>query len=170
MLLACSTVSRNGTNTPWIVAAEKEVILAAGAIDSPRILLLSGVGPASDLENLGIPVVRDMPGVGQSLTDRPAGVLAYQMHDGFSDRQIFDADPAAFASAVESFNTDGTGPLNLHYSSLPTAYLKHDDMASWQSFSQIPDDAQDLLLKPSVPHFELAMVSRVRLRACRDIC
>ena len=46
-----------------------EVVLAAGAIGSPQILMLSGVGPAAHLGELGIPVVRDMMGVGQNLHD-----------------------------------------------------------------------------------------------------
>ncbi|CAN5667611.1 GMC family oxidoreductase N-terminal domain-containing protein [soil metagenome] len=48
-----------------------EVVLSAGAIASPHLLLLSGVGPASDLERLEIPVVHDLPGVGQNLRDHP---------------------------------------------------------------------------------------------------
>lgn len=47
------------------------VVLALGAIDTPRILMLSGIGPADDLSNLGIPVVQDMKGVGQNLQDHP---------------------------------------------------------------------------------------------------
>jgi choline dehydrogenase len=52
-----------------IVRARREVILCAGAIGSPHILLLSGVGPAAHLAEHGIPVVRDVPGVGQCLQD-----------------------------------------------------------------------------------------------------
>jgi choline dehydrogenase-like flavoprotein len=47
----------------------REVILAAGAIGSPQLLLLSGVGPAAQLQNHGIPVVLDRPGVGENLQD-----------------------------------------------------------------------------------------------------
>ncbi|WP_244930339.1 choline dehydrogenase [Nocardioides sp. W7] len=46
-----------------------EVILCGGAINSPQLLLLSGVGPAAELEALGIPVVADLPGVGRNLQD-----------------------------------------------------------------------------------------------------
>lgn len=51
------------------VLAAREVILAAGAIGSPQLLLLSGVGPAQDLQRLGIRVVHDLPGVGENLQD-----------------------------------------------------------------------------------------------------
>ncbi len=49
--------------------ARCEVVLCGGAINSPQLLLLSGVGPAAHLAEFGIPVVRDVPGVGQSLQD-----------------------------------------------------------------------------------------------------
>ena len=51
------------------VRAEREVLLAAGVIGSPQLLLLSGVGPASDLERLGIAVVADRAQVGENLQD-----------------------------------------------------------------------------------------------------
>jgi len=46
-----------------------QVVLAAGALDSPRILLRSGIGPAAELERLGFDVIADLPGVGQNLHD-----------------------------------------------------------------------------------------------------
>jgi choline dehydrogenase len=49
--------------------AEREVILAAGAIHSPQLLLLSGIGPAEHLRSLGLPVIADVPGVGANLHD-----------------------------------------------------------------------------------------------------
>lgn len=51
------------------VRAEREVILSAGAINSPQILLLSGIGPADELATLDIPVMADLPGVGRNLQD-----------------------------------------------------------------------------------------------------
>src|SRR5258706_6204935 len=51
------------------IRAAKEVIVCAGAIQSPQILQLSGIGPARLLKDLGIPVTRDLPGVGENLQD-----------------------------------------------------------------------------------------------------
>ncbi|KAK7463429.1 hypothetical protein VKT23_006781 [Stygiomarasmius scandens] len=51
--------------------ARKEVVITAGAVHSPHILLLSGVGPREELEKHKIPVVLDLPGVGRNLTDHP---------------------------------------------------------------------------------------------------
>ncbi len=51
--------------------ADREVILCGGAINSPQVLMCSGIGAASQLEALGIPVVADVPGVGENLQDHP---------------------------------------------------------------------------------------------------
>ena len=47
------------------------IVLSAGAIASPQVLMLSGVGPAAHLQSMGVPVVKDLPGVGQNLRDHP---------------------------------------------------------------------------------------------------
>ncbi|MDI6838495.1 MAG: GMC family oxidoreductase N-terminal domain-containing protein, partial [Rhizobiaceae bacterium] len=52
-----------------VVRAEREVILSSGAIGSPRLLMLSGIGPADHLKSIGVPVVLDQPGVGSNLQD-----------------------------------------------------------------------------------------------------
>jgi choline dehydrogenase len=49
--------------------ASREVIVCAGALASPKLLLLSGIGPAAELQQAAIPVVKDLPGVGQNLQD-----------------------------------------------------------------------------------------------------
>ena len=65
----------SGTET---LRAAREVILSAGAVGSPHLLLRSGVGPAAELAPHGIPVVRDLPGVGRDLTDHLLVPLAFE--------------------------------------------------------------------------------------------
>jgi len=60
------------------VMARKEVILSAGAIQSPHILMLSGVGPADQLRPHNITVVHDLPGVGENFQDHPDVALVYR--------------------------------------------------------------------------------------------
>jgi choline dehydrogenase len=67
-LLAEEFASRKGY--PHQAMATREVIVAAGAFNSPQLLMLSGIGPKADLEKLRIPVRLDLPGVGKNLQDR----------------------------------------------------------------------------------------------------
>jgi choline dehydrogenase len=69
--LACTGVElrRRGEGTPVAVTARREVILAAGAVNSPKLLMLSGIGPSEALAAHGIAVATDLPGVGRNLQD-----------------------------------------------------------------------------------------------------
>ena len=60
-----------------------ETILSAGAIGSPQLLMLSGVGPAEQLEDVGVPVLLDSPGVGQNLKDHPKLYMSWRIRDGY---------------------------------------------------------------------------------------
>jgi choline dehydrogenase len=62
--------TRNGTEHR--LQAEREIVLAGGAFNSPQLLLLSGIGPADELRELDIEVVHDLPGVGRNLQDHPS--------------------------------------------------------------------------------------------------
>jgi choline dehydrogenase len=60
-----------------------EIVVSAGAIASPQILMLSGLGPAAHLQHHGIAVVQDIPGVGQNLRDHPLVPLRARVKEGF---------------------------------------------------------------------------------------
>ncbi|WP_107309685.1 GMC family oxidoreductase [Burkholderia metallica] len=68
-------VLQNGTVRT--LRARREVVLAAGALQTPQLLMLSGVGPAPDLARVGIEAVRHLPGVGRNLQDHPDFVFGY---------------------------------------------------------------------------------------------
>ncbi len=68
-------IDRNGTRE--VIRASAEVILAASSINTPKLLMLSGIGAAKDLSALGIPVVADRPGVGANLQDHLELYLQY---------------------------------------------------------------------------------------------
>jgi len=61
-----------------MVQANKEVLLSAGAFQSPHILMLSGIGPRQELEKHGIPLVKELAGVGENLHDHPDFIFAYK--------------------------------------------------------------------------------------------
>ena len=75
---AIGVTYKNSAGTLQTAYAGKEIILSAGAVGSPHILMLSGVGPAAHLQDMGIDVFCDLPGVGQNLNDHPDFVLKYK--------------------------------------------------------------------------------------------
>jgi choline dehydrogenase-like flavoprotein len=69
---------RGGVET---VRAEREVLLSAGAIGSPQLLLLSGIGPAQELRAAGVKARHDLPGVGRNLQDHPFVTILWEVSD-----------------------------------------------------------------------------------------
>jgi choline dehydrogenase len=69
------------------VRALREVIVSAGAVDSPKLLLLSGIGPADHLREHGIAVRADLPGVGHNLQDHVNVTLMFKPRDGIRNLQ-----------------------------------------------------------------------------------
>ncbi|WP_298436158.1 GMC family oxidoreductase [Geobacter sp.] len=67
--------------------ARREVIVCGGAFNSPQLLMLSGVGPRAELERLGIPVIADLPGVGENLQDRYEVCVVSEFAHDFELRQ-----------------------------------------------------------------------------------
>lgn len=65
-----------------VVNARHEILLCAGTIQSPQLLMVSGGGPASQLQALGIPVVSDLPGVGENLQDHVSAPLCWRLKPG----------------------------------------------------------------------------------------
>lgn len=87
------------------VRADREVVLSGGAINSPQLLMLSGIGPAAHLREVGVEVVADLPGVGGNLQDHPVVPLMWFTRDT-SDIAEF-ATPARLAQ----WQLFGRGPL-----------------------------------------------------------
>ena len=63
----------------YTIKANKEVILSAGAIQSPQLLMLSGIGPAAHLKDKGIPLLKNLDGVGKNLQDHLQLRLIYEV-------------------------------------------------------------------------------------------
>lgn len=66
------------------VVRGEQIVLCAGGLKSPHLLMLSGIGPAAMLSRLGIPVVHDSPYVGKNLMDHPGVGVPFQIHDSAS--------------------------------------------------------------------------------------
>lgn len=113
--------------------AKKEVILSGGAIGSPQILLLSGVGPEAELKKHGIPVVMDLPMVGKNLQDHCMSPLGIAMN--------------------QEGGTTGEGQ-----SPSPMGWFKLPSLVESAEFAALPQNLKRFLNEPTVPHFEIATV------------
>lgn len=75
----------------------KEIVLSAGAVDTPRLMLHSGLGPSGQLKGLGIPVVKDLPGVGENLIDHPETIIMWELNKPVPANQTtMDSDAGVF--------------------------------------------------------------------------
>lgn len=90
--------------------ASKEVILSAGAFQSPQILELSGIGSAQLLSELGIDVLIDNPNVGENLQDHPMVSVSVEAADGLKTGDIM-RDPAVVEAIQKLYETERAGPL-----------------------------------------------------------
>lgn len=114
-----------------VVAARREVILSAGAIDSPRLLMLSGIGPAAHLRDAGVDVVLDLPGVGQNLQDHIETPIIWESAREAGE-STHGVDLAVYASLLDDSDFDvqmGSAHFSYWLSTEPFASLPQVDRA-----------------------------------------
>lgn len=116
-----------GVHTSRGVIRGGQYVLSAGAIDTPRLLLLSGIGPAGDLRALGIDVAADLPGVGEHLLDHPESLILWEASRPVPPESAMDADVGLF---VRRDTADERPDLMFHLYQIPftvhTARLGYD--------------------------------------------
>ncbi|KAL4965816.1 GMC family oxidoreductase [Aspergillus stella-maris] len=99
-------------NQTYTIAATREVILAAGATQTPQILELSGIGSASILRSHGIEPFVNLPGVGENLQDHGIVAFGYEVANGLPSGDMA-RDPAVAAAAMAAYQKNGSGPLGM---------------------------------------------------------
>jgi choline dehydrogenase len=109
---------QNGTE--YQVRVNSEVILSAGAFDSPKLLMLSGIGLSEHLRASGVPVVCDLPGVGQNLQDHPLVVIAYQ---STQDVPLAPSSNGGEAGLFLHTHNDLDAAPNLQFTIVPILYV-----------------------------------------------
>jgi choline dehydrogenase-like flavoprotein len=97
-------------NGELVEFAAGEVVLSAGAIKSPHLLMLSGVGPAAELEKAGVPVLHELPQVGRNFTDHCTFYLTYRVAGG--RRMQVDPTRRALAEVGLHYTTPGSDEPN----------------------------------------------------------
>ncbi|KAJ4111626.1 hypothetical protein NW760_006620 [Fusarium oxysporum] len=135
--------------------ASKEVILSAGALNTPKILMHSGIGPKTQLDQFNIPVIKDVPRVGQGLRDHMFSPLVYTRKPGDTARDTFYGDKKAMDDALEQWRRDGTGPWTKFACELGIGWFKLDKLVKSEEFKALPAKEQEFLMKETVPHYEI---------------
>lgn len=93
------------------LVARRETILAAGVVNTPQLLMLSGIGPASELAGFGIPVIEDLP-VGEGLQDHALARLSFRARNVVTLNRIV-ANPLRAGLAGLQYLLRRTGPLSV---------------------------------------------------------
>ncbi|KIW00229.1 uncharacterized protein PV09_08267 [Verruconis gallopava] len=114
--------------------ARKEIILSGGALNSPQLLLLSGIGPKEEIEKHSIRTVHDLPMVGKNLRDHCYSAVGIVVKHG---PDFVETDVAPLCPS-------------------PMAFLKSAAAMSSKEFASLPCDIQRHLSQPTIPNFEIA--------------
>ncbi|OJJ75712.1 hypothetical protein ASPBRDRAFT_203452 [Aspergillus brasiliensis CBS 101740] len=136
----------------FTLTAQKEVILSAGAIQSPHLLMVSGIGPHDQLFQFNISCISHLPGVGQNLQDHPTAGTTHRV-DVPTVASLAD-DDTLVESNVKQYIVNATGPLSIPgpgyfgWEKLPKPYRWRLSNESIQALSALPDDWPETVYTP----------------------
>ncbi|KAL1852100.1 hypothetical protein Daus18300_012312 [Diaporthe australafricana] len=136
-------VTVNTQGVEYTLSATKEVILTAGTFHTPQLLQVSGIGARSQLEALSIPVVADIPGVGQNLQDPVMVSVTYNIST--PSAQSLTNDPALNPGFIDEYLKSGAGPYSsaagfLAHERLPNSTLAALSPATRDKLASVPAD------------------------------
>ncbi|HJT03924.1 MAG TPA: GMC oxidoreductase [Pseudonocardiaceae bacterium] len=155
--LRATAVDYLDSATAAIVHARREVILCAGAIDTPKLLMLSGIGPADHLRDVGIDVLVDSPGVGSNLDDHVEGVVMWEASRPMVTRSTQWWEIGLFSRTQPGLDRPD---LMMHYGSVPFDM----NTVRWG----YPTTTNGLCLTPNVTRGRSRGTVRLRSRDFRD--
>ncbi|KAJ7749423.1 aryl-alcohol oxidase-like protein [Mycena metata] len=140
-------VAQNAAAPRYQFTASKEVIVSAGTVGTPQLLMLSGIGPAQQLANVGIESVIDLPDVGNNLQDQIILTLQWEVNG----TTPFYNDPAAVAAALLQYDANKTG------------IAAGNPVVNTIGFMRLPSDSPlldggDPAAGPNAAHYQLAFL------------
>jgi choline oxidase len=139
------------------VRARREVIVSCGAIDTPKLLMLSGIGPAEHLREVGVEVVVDSAGVGENLQDHPEGVIMWEAKQPMTTTSSQWWEAGIFYDTEEGLDRPD---LMFHYGSVPFDM----NTARWG----YPTSENAFCLTPNVTRARSRGTVKLRTRDYRD--
>lgn len=137
------------------VNARKEVIISAGAFHSPQLLMVSGIGPINTLQEHNIPVIVNLPGVGQNMWDHVFFGPSYQVK--VSTFTMLAQSTFWFAEQLASYSIFHTGMLTnpstdyLAFEKIPSPWRSPLSIESEQDLSWFPDDWPEVEVRSILP-------------------
>ncbi|CAL8580210.1 hypothetical protein XPA_005942 [Xanthoria parietina] len=140
------------------ITARKEIILSAGAIDTPKLLLLSGVGPPSHLSHHGMPLVHALPGIGQKLHDRLfAYLVSIQKPTASHHRTSYPTvmTPEKLMSARKQWATDQTGALASYNMPQMIGFIRSSTILAGEEFEKLGKESKSGLSGETKPTYEI---------------
>ncbi|KAI1810351.1 hypothetical protein GGS20DRAFT_567950 [Poronia punctata] len=128
----------------YTLTATKEVIVSAGAFQSPQLLMVSGIGPQDQLQEHNIPVIQELPGVGQNMWDHPTFGPSYPVDLITLTREA--RDPIYLAQVLLEYTTSQSGPLTnpvadfLAWEKIPAPLRSQFSPSTLAKLAQFPAD------------------------------
>lgn len=139
--------------TRYNISARRDVILSCGALQTPQLLMVSGIGDRRLLSALNIPVVNDLPGVGQNLQDNPGFGLSFAVNVDTAVKVI--RNTTRLLSAIDEYNHRRTGFLTSSGADA-VSFEKVKDHAAYNLSQKATEDLSDFTADwPEVQYWPL---------------
>ena len=143
----------------YAISANKEVIVSAGAFQSPQLLMVSGVGPKATLKKYGIPVLKNLPGVGQNLWDQPLWGISYRVNMPTTSALLNNI--TKLFEAEDELKQNASGPLSefssgyYGWEKIPSDLRSGLSQSTQQRLTSFPADWPEMEHAPSAAYFGL---------------
>ena len=135
------------------------MILSAGAIDSPKLLLLSGIGPSEELASHNVSVIDDLPKIGKNLGDHLWLRFGTTCKPGAVHRSVYMIAPDKLENARMQWARDRQGPLLGMYLPQMIGFLKSDRIFDSEEYRNLDPQVQEYWQAETKPNFEMITVS-----------
>jgi choline dehydrogenase-like flavoprotein len=140
------------------IYAKNDVMLSGGALNSPQLLMLSGIGPLAELKKHNISVIHALEEVGKNMQDHCFSTATLLQKPGTNDRMAFETNADAVAAARAQHSKDKSGIMSSMYCSTPMGWFKNDAVLASKEFDALDKHTQEHLKKPTIPIFEITTV------------